>query len=98
MLRNVNLKLVPFKVSNSNYSAGKRDRGKLYTHITMKREILPHTYQNLKTLFLPKFSISNFHIGVRARGVAAWQILPAWRRLAAACIPVPDVICIITIF
>ena len=26
--------------------------------------------QNLKTLFLPKFSIANFHIGVRARGVA----------------------------
>ena len=43
--------------------------------------------QNLKTLFLPKFSISNFHIGVRARGVAAWQILPARRRSAAACIP-----------
>ena len=36
---------------------------------------------------MPKFSISNFHIGVRARGVAAGQILPAWRRSAAACIP-----------
>ena len=27
---------------------------------------------------MPKFSISNFHIGVRARGVAAGQILPAF--------------------
>ena len=40
-----------------------------------------------KTLFVPKFSISNFHIGMRARGVAAGQILPARRRSAAACIP-----------
>ena len=40
-----------------------------------------------KTLFLPKFLISNFHTGVRARGAAAWQILPARRRSAAACIP-----------
>ena len=38
-------------------------------------------------LKLPKFTISNFHTGVRARGVAAWQILPARRRPAAACIP-----------
>ena len=50
--------------------------------------MLPVTYcQNLKTLFVPKFSISNFHIGVRARGVAAGQILPARRRSVAACIP-----------
>ena len=33
---------------------------------------------------LPKFTFSNFHTGVRARGVAAWQILPARRRPAAA--------------
>ena len=44
-------------------------------------------WKKLNELFLPKFSISNFRTGVRARGVAAWPILPAWRRQAAACIP-----------
>ena len=44
-------------------------------------------FKKLNELFLPKFSISNFRTGVRARGVAAWHILPARRRPAAACIP-----------
>ena len=34
-------------------------------------DMLPVAYcQNLKTLFVPKILISNFHISVRARGVA----------------------------